>query len=122
MNSSASDAQPAFPYARHVFVCVNRRPPGAPRGCCAERGAEEVRDRLKAAAKEARLPTKVRINAAGCLDFCEQGVTVAVYPENVWYGGVTIADVPEIVASHLRDGRPIERLRIPPRILERRDG
>ena len=112
-----NDPAPAVPYARHVFVCTNRRPAGAPRGCCAERGSEAVKDRLKALAKERKLPFKVRVNAAGCLDFCEQGTTVCVYPENVWYGGVTEADAEEIVDRHLARGEVVQRLLIPPRAL-----
>ena len=54
--------------------------------------------------------TGVRSNAAGCLDACERGVSVVVYPDNVWYGGVTVADVKEIVEEHLIGGRPVERL------------
>lgn len=108
---------PDVPYARHVFVCVNRRPDGAPRGCCAARGGEELRERLKALVKERRLPHRVRVNAAGCLDFCERGAVVCVYPENVWYGGVAPEDAEEIVASHLVEGRVVERLRIPPQAL-----
>ncbi len=111
--------QGSIPYARHVFVCTNRRPDGSSRGCCAAKGADEIRDRLKAAVKDRRLPIKVRVNAAGCLDFCEQGVAICVYPENVWYGRVTTADIDEIVERHLMAGVPVDRLRIPARILAR---
>lgn len=55
----------------------------------------------------------VRVNTAGCLDQCEHGVTVVVYPEGVWYGFVREEDVAEIVESHLVGGRPVERLRLP---------
>lgn len=65
---------------------------------------------MKEAAKAAGLKGRVRVNAAGCLDQCARGVTVVVYPEAVWYGGVTLADVDEIVREHLVLGRPVERL------------
>jgi len=100
-------------YEHHVFVCENRRPPDDPRGCCAAKGGAEVRTALKVAAKEAGLGKRVRVNTAGCLDQCEHGVTVVVYPEAVWYGHVTLADVDEIVREHLIGGRPVERLRLP---------
>lgn len=96
---------------RHVFVCENRRPDGDPRGCCAAKGGAEVREALKQAAKDRGLKGRVRVNAAGCLDQCAHGVTVVVYPEAVWYGGVTLADVDAIVDEHLVGGRPVERLR-----------
>jgi (2Fe-2S) ferredoxin len=97
-------------FERHVFVCENRRPDGHPRGCCASRGGTEVKEALKAALKARGLQGRVRANSAGCLDACENGVTVVVYPDGVWYGRVTAADVPEIVESHLVGGRPVERL------------
>lgn len=100
-------------FERHVFVCNNERAPGHPRGCCASRGGKEVRDALKAEAKKHGLAGRVRINQAGCLDQCEHGVTLVVYPEQVWYGFVKLADVPEIVARHLAGGEPVERLRLP---------
>jgi (2Fe-2S) ferredoxin len=100
------------PYERHVFVCVNERPPDSPKGCCAARGSEEIRDRLKKLAHEAGLRGRVRINAAGCLDQCAHGVTIVVYPEAVWYGHVTLEDAEEIFRSHVLEGRPVERLRL----------
>ena len=97
---------------RHVFICTNLREPGNPKGCCADKGAEDVRDAFKKLVHEHGLKKRVRANAADCLDQCARGVTVVVYPEQVWYGGVTAADVPEIVQSHLVDGVPVDRLRM----------
>ncbi len=97
---------------RHVFVCENERDPQSPKGCCAARGAREVRSRLKRLAHEADLRGKVRINSAGCLDQCEHGVTLVVYPEAVWYGHVRPEDVDEIFREHVLGGRPVERLRL----------
>jgi (2Fe-2S) ferredoxin len=97
---------------RHVFVCENRRDPDNPKGCCASKSGGEVRSRLKRLAFEAGLRGRVRINKAGCLDQCEHGVAVVVYPEAVWYGGVTIDDVDELFHEHVIHGRPVERLRI----------
>jgi (2Fe-2S) ferredoxin len=68
--------------------------------------------RLQKLTKEAGLAGKVRINKSGCLDQCEHGPVVVVYPEAVWYGNVRPADAEEIVAEHLVGGRPVERLRI----------
>ena len=98
-------------YERHVFVCMNERRPGHPRGCCADRGAAEVRTRFKVLVAEHGLKSRVRANRAGCLDYCEHGVTVVVYPEGVWYGGVRRADVDEIFQRHILNGEPVERLR-----------
>jgi len=101
-----------IPLERHVFVCENERDPANPKGCCAARDASEVRSRLKKLAFEAGLRGRVRINSAGCLDQCERGVAVVVYPEAVWYGGVTVDDVEELFREHVVGGRPVERLRI----------
>jgi (2Fe-2S) ferredoxin len=101
-------------YERHIFVCTNQRAEGHPRGCCASRDSAAIRERLKELVKQRGLAGKIRVNTAGCLDQCEHGVTVVVYPEAVWYGFVKMADVEEIVESHLAGGRPVERLRLPP--------
>jgi (2Fe-2S) ferredoxin len=100
-------------YQRHIFVCTNQREPGHPRGCCREKGGEEVRAKFKEALKERRMHGAMRANAAGCLDACEYGVSVVVYPDSVWYGGVTVEDVDEIIESHLMNDIPVERLLIP---------
>ena len=71
-------------YRRHVFFCVNVREEGDPRGCCAAKGSVALRDYMKAKAKEMRLK-RVRINASGCLNRCELGPSVVIYPEGVWY-------------------------------------
>ena len=98
---------------RHVLVCLNSRPDGHPKGCCAGKGAEEVWNRLKAEVTEAGLGSQVMVTRTGCLKHCSQGVTVAIHPDNVWYAGVTVADLVEIVASHLKQGQPVERLLMP---------
>ncbi len=99
-------------YERHVFVCENLRDPDNPKGCCAAKGARDVRARLKRLAFEAGLRGRIRINSAGCLDQCEHGITIVVYPEAVWYGHVTVEDVDELFNEHVLNGRPVERLRL----------
>ena len=101
-------AEPHF--ERHVFICTNRRDPGNPKGCCAEKGSEAVRDEFKRILHEHGVKGRIRANAAGCLDQCARGVTVVVYPEQVWYGGVKVEDVDEIVKRHLLGGVPVDRL------------
>jgi len=99
-------------FRHHVFVCENRRDPADPRGCCGAKGSEALRAALKAEVERRGLKKQVRVNAAGCLDACAYGPTVVVYPEGVWYGGVRLEDVAEIVESHLVNGAPVERLRL----------
>jgi (2Fe-2S) ferredoxin len=100
------------PFERHVFVCGNQRPDGHPRGCCDAAGGEALHKAMKAALAERGLQRRVRANRAGCLDQCEHGPTVVVYPDAVWYGGVTAGDVAEIVDRHLVAGVPVARLRL----------
>ena len=100
-------------FERHIFVCINERSVTDPRGFCSAKGGREVVEKMKIAAYKRGLRRIVRVNKAGCLDQCERGVTCVVYPDNVWYGGVTVDDVDEIVESHLEGGVPVERLVIP---------
>lgn len=101
---------PAFEH--HVFVCHNTRPADAPRPSCTTDGKSELHTQLQQLSKAAGLGGRVRINKSGCLDQCEHGPVVVVYPEAVWYGNVQPADAAEIVEEHLVHGRPVERLRI----------
>lgn len=101
------------PFERHVFVCTNQRPAGHPKGCCSEKGSEALREAMKAMVKQRGLADRVRVNVSGCLDQCEHGITIVVYPDGIWYGFVQMADVEEIVESHLIAGKPVERLRLP---------
>ena len=97
-------------FEKHIFVCENKRPDGHPRGCCLDKGSAEVRDLFKKRLKELGLNHEVRANVSGCLDACEFGITVLVYPEQIWYGGVTLNDVEEIIQSHIINNIPVERL------------
>jgi (2Fe-2S) ferredoxin len=100
-------------YDKHVFFCCNQRPPGD-RPSCNSRGASAMRDYAKKRIKELKLAGegKVRVNQAGCLDRCEEGPCIVVYPEGVWYTYVDQHDIDEIIEEHLRNGRVVERLRI----------
>ena len=100
-------------FDRHVFVCTNHREPGSSRQSCTLNGKSELHVMLKQKAEAAGLKGRVRVNKAGCLDQCEHGPTVVVYPEQVWYGFVKVEDVDAIVREHLVGGRVVERLRLP---------
>ena len=82
--------------------------------CCACHGSEALREYAKKRIKELKLsgPGNVRINQAGCLDRCEEGPVVVVYPEEVWYTYVDEKDIDEIIDEHLVNGRVVDRLRI----------
>lgn len=99
---------------RYLFVCVNRRPDGVPKGSCAGRGAVEIHAAIKAEiAAKGLAKTEVRACTSSCLDVCWAGPTIAVEPDGYFYGRVTLADVPEIMEA-LAAGRRVERLVLPP--------
>jgi (2Fe-2S) ferredoxin len=98
-------------YRHHIFFCINQRDDGD-RPCCANRDAAKMQEYAKKRCKQLDLlgPGKVRVNKAGCLDRCEEGPVAVVYPEGVWYTYVDREDIDEIVESHLRNGKIVERL------------
>ena len=101
-------------YQRHLFFCLNQRDNGE--ACCADHDAQAAFDHCKSRVKAAGLngPGKVRVNRAGCLDRCAGGPVVVVYPEGTWYTYVDKHDIDEIVDSHLKEGRVVERLLLAP--------
>jgi (2Fe-2S) ferredoxin len=102
--------QPYF--EKHVFFCMNQREDGRP--SCGHRGAEAAQKHAKRCVKNLGLngQGKVRINQAGCLDRCEEGPVLVVYPEGTWYTYVDNSDIDDIVNEHLAGGKPVERLKI----------
>jgi len=100
-------------FDRHIFVCGNQRPTSNPRGCCDPSGENALQKLFKEKLKERGLHPQVRANKAGCLDQCEHGPNLVVYPEAVWYCNVSPSDVDEIIDSHIVGGKPVERLILP---------
>lgn len=96
-------------YDRHLFCCTAKRDAGHPRGCCWDRGADELQGYMKTRARELGLEG-IRVNQSGCLDRCELGPVVVIYPEGIWYTYQNQADVDEILERHVRDGGRVERL------------
>lgn len=99
-------------FQHHVFFCCNQREPGAQ--CCNNHNATEIRSYAKDRIKALKLngQGKVRINTAGCLDRCDEGPVLVVYPEGIWYTYVDTDDIDEIIESHLQNGKVVERLKI----------
>lgn len=99
-------------FEKHIFICENVREPGHPRGCCSEKGSTEFKEIFKKRLGELGLKSVVRANTSGCLDACEFGPSIVIYPEQTWYGGVTKDDIEEIIQSHIINNVPVERLKI----------
>src|SRR4051812_40050491 len=91
-------------YRHHVFVCTSGKH-------CPGQGAEDVHHALKDAVRARGLNTTVRVNHAGCMNQCGNGPMVVVYPDDVWYAGVSVAAAERIVEEHLAGGRPVEAFR-----------
>lgn len=99
-------------FDKHIFICENVRPQGHPRGCCSEKGSLELRQLFKEKLNRLGINSEVRANSAGCLDACEFGISVVIYPDQVWYGNVKPDDVEDIIQSHIINNEPVERLMI----------
>ncbi|QWD05507.1 (2Fe-2S) ferredoxin domain-containing protein [Polynucleobacter paneuropaeus] len=99
-------------FTHHLFFCLNERSNGD--NCCAQHNAFVLFEYAKNRVKELGLagPGKIRVNKAGCLDRCNDGPVMVIYPEGVWYTFVDTEDVEEVIQSHLIQGRVVERLQL----------
>lgn len=87
----------------HLFICTNKRDKGE---CCADKGSVELRDEVKRLAKKAGLKGRIRVNAAGCLGHCSEGITTVLYPEGKWLTQLTKDDAPVLLEMLLKIGKP----------------
>ena len=105
--------EPEMPaFTHHVFVCGNVRPPGHKRGCCDPEGRQELREAFKRELKKVGFGALARANHSGCLEQCEHGPTVVIYPHGIWYGHVRVEDVARIVAKTVVGGEVLTDLEI----------
>jgi len=107
------------PFTKHIFVCVHERPAGHPRGCCAGKHGDNIQIKFAGVLAKRGLKATVRANKAGCLDACELGAAVVIYPAGSWYLGVTEDDVEEIVETSIVGDGVVERLAASPGHWER---
>ena len=113
---------PMAKFTHHIFVCCNQRDPGHRRGCCNPDGSDALRNLFKVEVARRGLKPLVRANTAGCLDQCELGPTVVIYPQQIWYGHVTPDDVPRIVEQTIIESKVIPELLIDDRSLNTKGG
>ena len=96
------------PFRYHVYACQQEKPGNAP--CCAARGSAAVLDALRKELAAQGLMGEVQLTTCGSIGMCERGPNLIVYPEGVWYSGVQVSDVPELVREHFKKGNVVERL------------
>lgn len=97
-------------YDKHIFICVNQRAANAPRLSCGEAHGLEIVDAFKKKLKEKEISLKLRAQRAGCLEICDYGQTIVIYPEGTFYVGVEVNDVDEIIEEHIVNNRVVQRL------------
>lgn len=98
-------------YDKHIFICTNQKANPEAK-CCGETHGMELVNAFKKLISESNLPIIVRAQKSGCLDVCSRGPALVVYPEGVFYGNVSLADVDEIFNEHIVNNRPVARLRL----------
>ena len=98
---------------KHIFICENQREKNHPKGCCADKGGTALKHALKMQLAQKGLTKIYRANTAGCLDVCEHGSAIVIYPQDIWYGGVQLSDIEQIIEESILDDKVIERLIIP---------
>lgn len=96
----------------HIFVCTSTRINGTQKGFCHSKDAIEIISNFMEEIEDRGLGGDVVVSSTGCLGLCEKGPIVIVYPENIWYGGVTPDDVEEIMDEHIEGGTPVTRLEL----------
>ena len=97
-------------FDKHIFICTNQRDPDSKKPSCGEKHGMEIVEAFKKKLKEKKLSIKVRAQRAGCLDVCNHGQTMVVYPEGIFYIGVELKDLDEIIEEHIINNRPVQRL------------
>ena len=97
-------------YQKHIFICINERDQNSPKGDCARCGGPEIRMRFVKLINQHGLKGKIRANKSGCLDVCELGAAVVIYPDNIWYTQVQLEDVDEIFEASILNNNVVDRL------------
>jgi len=95
---------------KHIFVCTSSRPNGLQKGFCHTKDGVAIVAKMNEEIADRELEGQVFVTNTGCFGICEKGPIAVVYPDNVWYGGVTPDDVEEIMDQHIENGKPVERL------------
>lgn len=99
-------------YSVHVFCCTHRRPETHRRGCCGSKSSESLANYMCRRGMAKGRGKSIRINLSGCLNMCEYGPAMVIYPEGVWYRYESELDIEEILDKHIYRGEQVTRLLI----------
>ena len=94
------------PFRYHIYICTQKKPEGAP--SCLNRGAQETLASLNHEISESGLSGDVQVTTCGCIGICGKGPNMVVYPDGVWYTGLTPKRVSKIVKDHIGNNTPVE--------------
>ena len=97
-------------YSKHIFICTNERAESSLKDDCTRAGGKEIRMKFVQLINDHDLKGKVRANKSGCLDACEMGASVVIYPAGIWYTKVTEEDVNEIFYESILNDNVVSRL------------
>lgn len=96
-------------FKKHIFICTNERSVGEKK-CCGEKHGLELVAAFKKSLLDRGLKSTVRAQRAGCLDACNSGPTIVIYPDGTYYSNVQLSDVEEIIEKHIIENTVVERL------------
>lgn len=97
-------------FDKHIFICANQKAEG--KACCGEARGMELVEKFREVLAEKGLKGKVRAQRSGCLDACTKGPALVIYPDGIYYGGVTPSDVERIVDEHVIGNRIVSDLEL----------
>lgn len=99
---------------RRIYICDSHKPKVHGGGCCSDKGSQSLLKEFYAALQRHQVNTDVELIPTTCLSQCLTGISVRVWPDQIYYGRVKPEDVDLIIEEHLKNGKPVERLRIEP--------
>lgn len=99
---------------RRIYICDSHKPKIHGGGCCSDKGSQYLLKEFAENLHRADLQKNVELIPTTCLSQCLTGVSVRIWPDQIYYGKVKQEDIQAIVDEHLVNNQPVERIRIYP--------
>ena len=77
---------------------------------CTSSNSKEIIEKLNEVIKKEDIGNEVKVIRTGCFGLCAKGPVVIIRPENIFYAHVKVSDIDEIINSHIKEGKIVERL------------